>query len=214
MRAALYTRVSTSQQENALQLDELRQVATQRGYAVVEYADVASGVGNLPARERLLADARAGKLDVVLVWRFDRFGRSLRDLLDALENFREWGVEFASLRDSVDTSTPAGKLVFTVIGALAEFERTLIVERVHAGIAAARRRGKRVGRPRRAFDHDRARAMLDAGVAVKATARALGVSPRTLRRQLGRGRNPPSQASFEVTEITVSSEVDGGGGVS
>jgi len=201
-RAALYARVSTAAQDHALQLDELRTVAHQRGYSFNEYIDTASGSGrHLPERSRLLADATAGRLDVIVVWRFDRFARSTRDLLDALDNFRRWGVEFISLRDAVDTSTPTGKLVFTIVAAIAEFERELIRERVRSGLAAARRRGKHIGRPARSVDLDRAAALLAAGTGVKETARKLGVSPRTLRRHLSGGRNPASNAVTEVVEI-------------
>ena len=211
-RAAVYTRVSTTAQDHALQLDELRGITRQRGYVVTEYADTASGSGkHLPERERLLGDARAGRIDVVLVWRFDRFARSTRDLLDALDSFRKWGVEFVSLRDAVDTSTPTGKLVFTIVAALAEFERELIRERVRAGLAAARRRGKHLGRPHRVIDIERARALLAARVGVKETARRLGVSPRTLRRQLG-GRKPGPSTGTEACEITDAARPAGKGG--
>lgn len=211
-RAAIYTRVSTTAQDHGLQLDELRAVAHQRGYTVAAYGDTASGSGkHLPERERLLDDARAGRIDVILVWRFDRFARSTRDLLDALDSFRRWGVEFVSLRDSVDTSTPTGKLVFTIVAALAEFERELIRERVRAGLAAARRRGKHLGRPRRNVDLDRASALMASGVGTKEIARRLGVSARTLRRQLG-GRKPGSNATQEPREITCSARPAAEGG--
>jgi len=202
LRCAIYARVSTAQQDHALQLDELRMVAQQRGYAVAEFIDVASGSGKrLPERERLLDDARLGRIDVVLVWRFDRFARSTRDLLDALENFAKWNVAFISLRDSIDTATPTGRLVFTLVAAIAEFEKELIRERVCAGLAAAKRRGRRVGRPRCTVDLDRARGLLAAGVSVTEAARRCGVSPRTLRREL-RGQNPPSNPTPQPAETT------------
>lgn len=185
MRAALYYRVSTVAQSHALQREALRRVAEQRGFTTVEYVDTGSGSGiALPARDRMLAHARAGKLDVVVCWKFDRFGRSTKDLLDALENFRRWKVEFISVSEGVDTSTSMGKLVFTIFAALGEFERSLIGERVRAGIDAARARGTRLGRPRVELDVTRAQEMLAAGASRKATARALDVSPRTLGRAL------------------------------
>lgn len=212
-RTALYARVSTSEQGHALQIDELRQIAQQRGYETVEYVDTASGSGTkMTERARLLSDARLGKVDCVVVWRFDRFARSTRDLLDALDNFRQWGVEFISLREGVDTSTPTGKLVFTVIAALAEFERELIRERVRAGLAAARRRGARVGRPRRQFDLDRALKLIAAGAGVKRTARTLGLSPRTLRRALGRGQKPADPRGVEDREKASPGRDDNSGG--
>jgi len=212
LRAGLYSRVSTSGQDHALQLDELRRVAEQRGFLVSEYVDTASGGGNrLPERERMMADARAGRLDVVCCWRFDRFARSTRQLLDALDSFGKWKVEFISLREGIDTATATGRLVFTIVAALGEFERELIRERVRAGLAAAQRRGRHVGRPPRSFDPDRARALLGSGVGVKETARRLGVSPRTLRRRLG-GRNPVSNPSGQGIEIdgVVDGPDDGG----
>ncbi len=192
VRAALYARVSTSDQSTALQLDELRQLAAQRGWLVTEYCDTGSGRqgASLPERDRLMADARAGRLQVVLVWRFDRFARSTRDLVDALESLRTWGVEFISLREGIDTSTPTGKLVFTIIAALAEFERCLIVERVKAGLEAARRRGVRAGRPRAVVPVARARELIANGMSLRACAQRLGVDPHTLRRSLRRNPLP------------------------
>jgi len=192
VRAALYARVSTSDQSTALQLDELHQLAAQRGWLVTEYCDTGSGRqgASLPERDRLMADARAGRLQVVLVWRFDRFARSTRDLVDALESLRTWGVDFISIREGIDTATPTGKLVFTIVAALAEFERELIRERVKAGLEAAKRRGVRVGRPRAVVPVARARDLIGAGLSLRAAARKLGLCPRTLRRSLGRNPLP------------------------
>lgn len=182
-RAALYARVSTGHQEHALQLDALRQAADQRGWSATEYVDQASGAGvKLPERERMMADARVGKIDVVATWRFDRFARSSRDLLDALDSFHSWNVEFISLQEGIDTSTPTGRVMFTIIGAMAEFERNLIRERVSAGLQAAKRRGKPLGRPRVAVDVRRARRLLGEGMSWRRVAKALGVDQSTLRR--------------------------------
>ncbi len=176
-RAGLYLRVSTDEQDHALQLDELRQVAIHRGYRLVEYIDTGSGSGkHLPQRDKLMADAQRGKLDLVLVWRFDRFARSTRDLLGALESFNEWGVQFVSLREGIDTSTPTGKLVFTVVAALAEFERELIRERVRAGMSAAKRRGVQMGRKPIDLDIEHARSLRESGMSYRNAARVLGVS--------------------------------------
>ena len=153
LRAALYARVSTGAQDHA-QLDDLRRLAEQRGYVTAEYIDTATGSGArvLPERARLIADARDGRLDLVMVWRLDRLGRSTRDLLEVIENFGAWGVGVLSVKEALDTTTPAGKLVFTIFASIAEFERALIVERVRAGQEAARRRGRLPGRPRRHVD--------------------------------------------------------------
>lgn len=183
VRAAIYARVSTAHQDHALQLDALRQLAEQRGWSVTEYIDQASCSGKkLPQRDKMMADARTGKLDIVAVWRFDRFARSLKDLLDALDSFHQWNVEFISLQEGIDTSTSMGRMVFAIIGALAEFERNLIRERVVAGLETAKRRGKVLGRPRVALDVQRALRLREQGLSWRKVAKALGVDVTTLRR--------------------------------
>jgi len=182
-RAALYSRVSMNKQEHALQLNALRQVAEQRGWKTKEYIDQGTGSGKkLLERDAMMADARAGKIDVVVTWRFDRFARSTRDLLDALDSFRLWGVEFVSLQEGIDATTPMGRMVFTVIGALAEFEKSLIRERVVAGLQAAKKRGKVLGRPRVAIDVQRAIRLRKEGRGWRTVAKILNVKPTTLRR--------------------------------
>jgi DNA invertase Pin-like site-specific DNA recombinase len=172
-------------------MDEARSICRQRDWEIFEYSETGSGSGrDLPERNRLLADARAGKLDVVLVWKFDRFARSTRDLLNALDSLREWGVDFVSITEGIDTSVPVGKLVFTIIAALAEFEKSLINERVAAGLDAARRRGTRLGRPTRPVDTGLARELLHRGLSMRATAKRMGVPARTLRRALEAGQKP------------------------
>ena len=186
-RAALYARVSTDEQDPAMQLADLRRLAEHRGWAVVgEYIDhgVSGSKASRPALDRLMADARAGKLDVVTVWRFDRFARSTQHLLLALEEFRALDVDFVSQRESIDTSTPMGRMVFTMVAAVAELERELIRERVIAGIRRAQAQGKHVGRKKVEIDLRPAVAMLDKGHGIKTTARSLGVSVSTLRRRL------------------------------
>ncbi len=186
-RAALYARVSTDEQDPAMQLADLHRLAEHRGWAVVgEYIDqgVSGGKASRPGLDRLMADASAGKLDVVAVWRFDRFARSTRHLLLALEEFRALDVDFVSQRESIDTSTPMGRMVFTMVAAVAELERELIRERVIAGIRRAQAQGKHVGRKKVEIDLRPAVAMLDKGHGIKTTARSLGVSISTLRRRL------------------------------
>src|SRR6201998_4568638 len=135
MRAAIYARVSTSNngQDPRVQTRELGEFCEARGWTLVpEYVDVGiSGTKEKrPALDKLMADAHRRKCDVVVVWRFDRFARSVSHLLRALETFQSLGIEFVSLSEQMDTSTPTGKMVFTVMGAVAELERSLIVERV------------------------------------------------------------------------------------
>ncbi len=188
IRAALYARVSTTGhgQDVGLQLDELRQVAAQRAWAAVEYVDegISGSQGSRPALDRLMADARAGRLDVVAVWRFDRFARDTRHLLVTMDEFRHLGVEFVSLREQVDTSTPMGKAMFTIIAAISELERDLLRERVVAGVRRAQAAGKHCGRPKVDLDLRPAQALLKEGRSLKETARILGVSRNTLRRRL------------------------------
>src|SRR5215831_15243887 len=151
-RTALYARVSTAKngQSPEMQLRELREYCERRGWNVAgEYVDagVCGAKDRRPELDRLMADAHKRRFDVVAVWKFDRFARSVSHLLRALDTFRVLGIEFVSLSESLDTATPAGRMVFTVLGAVAELERSLIVERVKAGIRNAKAKGKRVGRP-------------------------------------------------------------------
>jgi len=149
-RAALYLRVSTADQKPDLQYDGLRAYATRAGLEVVrDYCDVAvSGRREgRPQLNALMAAAKNHEIDCVLVWKFDRFARSTRHLLTALEEFNHLGVRFVSVQDQVDTDSPMGRAMFTIIGAMAELESSLISERVTAGMKAAEARGKHLGRP-------------------------------------------------------------------
>src|SRR5215467_1932411 len=150
MRTALYLRVSTIHQKPDLQTDSLRRYARRAGLEIVaEYLDVAiSGrKEGRPQLQALMRAARHHEFACVLVWKFDRFARSVAHLLKALEEFHHLGIRFISVQDQVDTESPMGKAMFTVIGAMAELESALISERVKAGMEAARVRGKRLGRP-------------------------------------------------------------------
>jgi DNA invertase Pin-like site-specific DNA recombinase len=155
MRAAIYARCSTfGGQDPTTQTRELREYCHRRGWTLVgEYVDVGiSGTKEKrPELDRLMAGAHRRKFDIIVCWKFDRFARSVSHLLRALETFRALGIEFVSFSEQLDTSTPAGKLVFTVLGAVAELERALIVERVRAGMRNARAKGKRIGRPPKTF---------------------------------------------------------------
>jgi len=150
MRTVLYLRVSTAQQKPDLQRDDLRSYARRTGLALIaEYTDVAvSGrKEGRPQLQALMHAARMRAFACVLVWKFDRFARSVAHLLHALDEFNHLGIRFISLQDQIDTQSPMGKAMFTIIGAMAELESALIAERVKAGMAAAKARGKRFGRP-------------------------------------------------------------------
>lgn len=156
VRVALYARVSTlNNQDPEMQLSELRDYAGHRGWQIVqEYTDegVSGCRESRPALNRLMADACRRRFDAIVVWKIDRFGRSLKHLINSLAELAALGVSFVSLRDHLDLSTPSGRLMFQIIGAMAEFERSLIQERVRAGLRNARAKGKRLGRPRVVVD--------------------------------------------------------------
>ena len=193
IRVGIYARVSTTGngQDVGLQLDDLRRVADQRGWEIVgEYIDdgVSGAVETRPALDNLMAAARAARIDVIAVWRFDRFARSTRHLLEALDEFRTLGVGFVSVREQIDTSTAMGKAMFTMVAAIAELERDLIRERVRAGVTRAKAKGVRFGRPRRELDLRAAKVLLDQGHSVREAADMLGFPRTTLRRRLAEGR--------------------------
>ncbi|MHB8501425.1 MAG: recombinase family protein [Candidatus Acidiferrales bacterium] len=192
MRVAIYARVSTANngQDPTMQTRELVEYAERRGWTVAgEYVDVGiSGTKERrPELDRLMADAHRRRFDVVAVWKFDRMARSVSHLLRVLETFNSLGIEFVSLSESLDTATPAGRMVFTVLGAVAELERSLIVERVKAGLRNARSKGKHLGRPKRTLDATKVASLRSQGVSWRKIARQLGISSRTARRA---GHNP------------------------
>ncbi len=149
-KAAIYTRVSTMDQHPEMQRQELVDYVKRRGWSLrKEYNDkgVSGALERRPALDALLEDCRRGRIDVVVVWKFDRFARSLKQLLNALELFRTLKVGFVSCTEAIDTSLPHGEMLFQIIGAIAQWERSLIGERVRAGLQHARSQGKRLGRP-------------------------------------------------------------------
>jgi len=154
-RTVLYMRVSTVDQHPETQVYDLRQMAAQRGYEIVqEYTDKISGVkARRPGLDQLMHDARRGRFDVLLVWACDRIARSTRHLLEVLDELNRLGIEFVSFRESLDTGGPLGRAITIIIGAIAELERSLIVERVKSGMRRARLEGRHIGRP--ALDVDR-----------------------------------------------------------
>jgi DNA invertase Pin-like site-specific DNA recombinase len=183
--AAIYARVSTlnGNQDPSMQTCELKEYCERRGWQVFDcYVDngVSGKKDSRPQLNRMMQDAHERRFDVVVVWRFDRFARSVSHLLRALETFNSLGVQFVSLSEQVDTSTPTGKMVFTVLGAVAELERNLIVERVRAGLRHARAKGKRLGRPKKSVDAAQIKSMHAAGASWRVIARKLGVSVGTV----------------------------------
>ena len=182
-RVILYRRVSTNNgQDPEVQSREIREYCERRGWKLAdEYVDVGiSGAKERrPELDRLVADAHRRRFDVVIVWRFDRFARSVSHLLRALETFRALGIEFVSLSEQVDTTTPTGNMIFTVLGAVAELERSLIAERVRAGLRNARAKGKRLGRPTKQIDAAQIVALRAQGLPWRRVGEMLGVSAAT-----------------------------------
>ena len=187
MRVAIYARVSTTNhgQDVNMQLRELRQFADVRGWqVVVEYVDdgVSGSKDSRPELNRLMDDAKRRKFDAVLVWKLDRFGRSLRHLVNALAEFEALGIAFVSLTDNLDLTTPSGRLMFQIIGAMSEFERALIQERVKAGLRNAQAKGKKIGRPKVNVDARQIASLRARGLSYEAIGERLGVSDATIRR--------------------------------
>lgn len=189
-RVAIYARVSTTGngQDVGLQLDELRQVAAQRGWQVAgEFIDdgVSGTATSRPALDQMMDAARRGKLDLVVVWKLDRLGRSLQHLLQVLDELQHLGVGFVSVRDAgIDTTSASGRLMLHILGAFAAYERELIRERVVAGVRRAQANGRHCGRPEVELDLRPAAAMLATGYGLKAISKSLNVSRSTLRRRL------------------------------
>ena len=165
-----------------------------------QYVDVGfkAATDHRPELDRLMADAHRRRFDVVVVWKFDRFARSVSHLLRALETFQSLGIEFVSLTEGVDTSTPAGKMVFTVLGAVAELERSLIVERVKAGLRNARAKGKRLGRPRVAVDARRIASLRAEGQSWATICEQMGLTEGTAQRALHSLPKNPLRSCFCV----------------
>jgi len=190
IRAALYARVSTSDQTAENQLRDLRAHAQARGWSIhKEYVDegISGAVSKRPALDDLMADANRRRFELVAVFRFDRFARSTVHLLSALSEFSSLGVGFVSLHEAIDTNTPLGRMVFTIVAAVAELEKNLIRERCIAGIRRAREDGVKFGRPRVGFDYKAAIALRDQGVSIRQIARQMGVGRSTVHRLLKTG---------------------------
>jgi DNA invertase Pin-like site-specific DNA recombinase len=195
-RAALYLRVSTVDQHPETQLLDLRQMAVQRGYEIVaEFTDKISGTkAKRPGLDQMMSDARRGRFDVVLVWASDRIARSVKHFLDVLDELNRTGVEYVSFRENIDTGGPLGRALVIIVGAIAELERALIVERVRAGMRRARSEGQHIGR--RPLELDQAAIQQDRqrGQSLRQIAKGHRVSTATIQRVL---RKHPAQAQIQ-----------------
>ncbi len=199
MRIGIYARVSTKDQSCELQLRDLRTYCAARGLEPArEYIDVGqSGAKeSRPELNKLMDDARKRQFDAIVVWRFDRFARSTKHLLMALEEFRSLGIQFISYQENIDTSSPLGQALFTIVSAVAQLERDLIRERVTAGIRNARANGKKLGRPMRAVDRNLVLRLRADGQSLQHIAETLGIGYGTVRERLrgGLAEKPTQQA--------------------
>ncbi len=189
-RVAIYARVSTTDQSPDSQLLDLRKYVLDRGWQIYrEFVDegISGTKDSRPALDQLMDDARKRRFDVVLVWRFDRFARSTKHLILALEEFRNVGIDFVSYQENIDTSSPLGSAIFTIISAVAQLERDIIAERVKAGLRRARENGKKLGRPRVTVDADKIAAL-----------RAQGHSWREIAEELGIGKGTAQRAFYSL----------------
>ena len=200
MKAAIYARVSTTNgQDPTMQTRELKEYCERRGWKIAgEYVDtgISGAREKRPQLDRLMADAHRRRFDAVVVWKFDRFARSVSHLLRALETFKALGIDFVSLSEQVDTSTPMGKMVFTVLGAVAELERSLIAERVRAGLRNARAKGKRLGRPKKVVDVAKITALRAQGRSWSEISALMGMGRGTAQRAL---QSPPKNRPKVIT---------------
>jgi len=199
-RAGLYMRVSTVDQHPETQLLDLRQMAAQRGYAIVqEYTDKISGTkARRPGLDQMMADARRGKFGVVLVWASDRIARSVKHFLDVLDELNRIGVEYVSFRENIDTGGPLGRAIVVIIGAIAELERSLIVERVRAGMRRARLEGQRIGRAPLVLDNVAILEDRQRGQSLREIAKGHRISTATVQRIL---RKSPASVLVPVQDL-------------
>jgi putative DNA-invertase from lambdoid prophage Rac len=187
LHAGLYARVSTSDQQTLpMQLRALREYAARRGWTVtMQVKEVGSGASQRQARDKLIESARRRDIDVVLVWRLDRWGRSVADLLATLQELEHLGVGFVSLTEALDLTTPTGRAMAGLLAVFAEFEREILRERVRAGLAHARENGKHLGRPLTAgLEADKVRKLYRAGISKSEIARKLQIGRTSVRRIL------------------------------
>ena len=185
-RAVLYMRVSTVDQHPETQLHDLRQLAGQRGYEIVaEYTDrISRAKARRPGLDKMMKEARRGRFDIVLVWASDRIARSVKHFLEILDELNRLNIEFVSFREQIDTGGPLGRAVVVIIGAIAELERNLIIERVRAGMRRARLEGRHIGRRPLDLDSHAIRAAHAQGMSLSQIAKAHSVSRTTVHRVL------------------------------
>jgi DNA invertase Pin-like site-specific DNA recombinase len=200
-RAALYMRVSTLDQHPETQLHDLRQLAGQRGYTIVnEYTDRISGAkARRPGLDAMMADARRGKFDIVLVWASDRIARSVKHFLDVLDEFNRLNIEYVSFRENMDTAGPLGRAIVVIVGAIAELERSLIVERVRAGMRRARLEGQHIGRQPLELDHAAIQRDRCQGQSLRQIAKGHRVSTATVQRVHRKQPAPVEVPALEKT---------------
>lgn len=188
MKTAIYARISTSDKKQDLdtQLLPLKEYVASRGWNVYEvYTDQISGSKeSRPGLNKMMADAHRRKFDVILVWRFDRFARSTKQLILALDTFRSLGINFISYQESVDTTTPTGQLMFTLLASFAQFERSIIQERVRAGLEKARAKGKKLGRPKATIDMQALRVWKQKGLSLRQISSKMGIPKSTVSKYL------------------------------
>ena len=188
--AGIYTRVSTHDQSCDMQLSDLRKYCDQRGFKIFkEYSDegISGAKEKRPDLNRLMEDAKKRKFEVVLSWRFDRFARSTRHLITALEEFNHLGIDFISFQENIDTSSPLGKAIFTIVSAIAELERNIIIERVKSGIRRAKEKGKKLGRPKEVnLDLKELLSLKREGLSVRKIANRMKAAPTTVHKILSK----------------------------
>jgi DNA invertase Pin-like site-specific DNA recombinase len=186
-RVAIYARVSTLDQTTSNQLIDLRQYCHDRGWTIAEeFVDtgISGSKARRPALDRLMNKAKKRQVDVVLVWRFDRFARSVKHLVMALEELRQLNIAFVSFQENIDTSSPLGNAIFTIIAAMSELERNIIVERVRAGLRRAVAESKQLGRPKSSADANEIRQLRQQGLSLRVIAQKTGASKSTVSRVL------------------------------
>jgi DNA invertase Pin-like site-specific DNA recombinase len=200
-RAALYMRVSTLDQHPETQLHDLRQMASQRGYEIVhEFTDRISGAkAKRPGLDQMMADARRGRFDVVLVWASDRLARSVKHFLDVLDELSRLNIEYVSFSENIDTAGPLGRAIVVIIGAVAELERNLIIERVRAGMRRARLEGQHIGRNPLVLDDPAIQRDRGQGQSIRQIAKGHRVSTATIQRVL---RKHPVPAQVQILDKT------------
>jgi DNA invertase Pin-like site-specific DNA recombinase len=208
-RVAIYSRVSTNDQSVDMQVSDLRQYCEQRGFKIYkEYSDqgISGTKDHRPGLDQLMSDARKRKFDAVLCWRFDRFARSTKHLITALEEFRHLGIDFISYQENIDTSSPLGKAIFTIVAAIAELERNIIVERIRGGIRRAKEKGKLLGRPKKLnLDVGELLLLKEEGLSFRRIARKVNASPATVYKILSKsGPQSLENSRFRSEQIDVS----------